>query len=95
MLPGKLSGLLPTSIYPGLSIQPLKITIPGYYDREVAYVLYVCLTQHLGIEKYILERKEHTDFIFEGPNGKLTIANTFLVTLQLFLFTLRTYPLNF
>lgn len=78
-----------------MSIQPLKITIPGYYDREVAYVLYVCLTQHLGIEKYILERKEHTDFIFEGPNGKLTIANTFFSDITTFPFHPKNIPSQF
>ena len=78
-----------------MSDQPLKITIPGYYDREVAYVLHVCLTQHLGIEKYILERRENTDFIFEGPEGNLSIANTFFSDISTFPFHPKNIPSQF
>ena len=60
-----------------MSALPLKITIPGYYDREIAYVLHVWLVQHLGITQYELQRKANTHFVFEGPTGKFVIQNSF------------------
>lgn len=60
-----------------MSAVPLKITIPGYYDREVAYVLHVWLVQHLGITQYELQRKANTNFVFEGPMGSFVIQNSF------------------
>lgn len=56
----------------------MHVTIPGYFDREVAYVLHVLLKQNLGISNYILERKAVTNYIFKGPNGSLEINNAFL-----------------
>lgn len=55
----------------------LKITTPGYFDKEAAYVLHVVLTQNLGYHDYELECMENTDYIFTGPNGSFTIANAF------------------
>ncbi|MBP6396552.1 MAG: hypothetical protein KBF57_05470 [Saprospiraceae bacterium] len=55
----------------------LHITIPGYFDREVAYVMHVLLKQNLGISNYIIERKPVTNYIFAGPNGSLEINNSF------------------
>lgn len=72
----------------------LHITIPGYFDREVAYVIHVLLKQNLGISNYIFERKPVTNFIFTGPNGSLEINNAFFVGEQANLFVASKLPQN-
>ncbi|MBL0085029.1 MAG: hypothetical protein IPP37_22475 [Saprospiraceae bacterium] len=72
----------------------LHVTIPGYFDREVAYVLHVLLKQNLGISNYILERKAVTNYIFKGPNGSLEINNAFFKGEEANLFVASNLPQN-
>ena len=65
------------AIQSGLSALPLKITIPGYYDREIAYVLHVWLVQHLGNYAVWIAAKGKYAFCIWGANGKICHSKLF------------------